>query len=93
MITSPRPNLYVSDEGFSVEVLGRTGLRYREGGKEIFVDSEVLAGPSGMLVYKSSIERWAPPNAGVTIGDIDRARIAENIRATFRAQGFEIDVI
>ena len=93
MITSPRHNLYVSDEGFSVEVLGRTGLRYREGEKEVFVDSEVLTGPSGMVVYKSSIGQWAAPNPGVVISDVDRARIVENIHAVFRAQGFEIDVI
>jgi hypothetical protein len=34
--------------GFSVEVLGRTGLRYREAGRQMFVDSEVLTGPRGM---------------------------------------------
>lgn len=93
MIASPRPNLYVSDEGFSVEVLSRTGLRYREGEKEMFVDSEVLADPSGLLAYKSSIGPWAPPNAAEAISDLDRARIGENIRETFRLQGFEIDVI
>lgn len=93
MITSPRPNLYVSDAGFSAEVLGRTGLRYREGENEMFVDSEVLAGPSGILFSKSSIGPWVPPNAAEAISDPDRARIVENNRETFRLQGFEIDVI
>ena len=37
-----------SSDGFSVEVLGRTGLRYREGDRQMFVDSEALTGPSGM---------------------------------------------
>jgi hypothetical protein len=46
MFTSPRPNLCESSDGFSVEVLGRTGLRYCEGGRQMFVDSEVLSGPS-----------------------------------------------
>jgi hypothetical protein len=90
MITSLRPDLCVSEEGFSVEVLGRTGLRYREGENQMFVDFEVLAGPSGMLVSKSSMGPWAPPNAAEAIGDLDRARIVENIRETFRLQGFEI---
>ena len=52
MFTSPRPNLYESSEGFSVEVVGRTGLRYREADREMFVDSEVLTGSSGMAIYK-----------------------------------------
>ena len=93
MFTSPRPNLYVSSDGFSVEVLGMTGLRYVEGDKQLFVDSEVLAGPSGMGVYKSRIKRWDSPHETDVITDSDRDRIIENIRKAFRFQGFEIDVI
>ena len=28
----------------------------------MFVDSEVLTGPSGMAVYKDTIQKWDPPN-------------------------------
>ena len=52
MFTSPRPNLYESSDGFSVEVHGRTGLCYREAGRQMFVDSEVLTGPSGIAVTR-----------------------------------------
>ena len=93
MFTSPRPNLYKSSDGFSVEVLGRTGLRYREGDRQMFVDSELLTGPSGMAVYKDTIERWDPPDDKVPVTDSDRHRILNNIRDAFRSQGFEIDVI
>lgn len=93
MFTSPRPNLYVSDEGFSVEVLGLTGLRYREDERTMFVDSEVLTGASGMGVYKDTIEKWDSPHEDVPVTDSDRERILENIRRAFRFQGFEIVVI
>ncbi len=93
MFTSPRPNLYESSDGFSVEVLGRTGLRYCEGGRQMFVDSEVLTGPSGMAVYKDTIQKWDPPYDKVPVTDSDRDRILNNIREAFRSQGFEIDVI
>jgi Immunity protein 74 len=95
MFTSPRPNLCESSEGFSVEVLGRTGLRYCERGRHMhmFVDSEVLTGPSGMAVYKDTIQKWDPPYDKVPIIDSDRDRILNNIRDAFRSQGFEIDVI
>ncbi|HMC26497.1 MAG TPA: Imm74 family immunity protein [Verrucomicrobiae bacterium] len=93
MFTSPRPNLYESSDGFSVEVLGRTGLRYREGARQMFVDSEVLTGPSGMGVYSSSIKRWDAPHENVPVTDFDRDRIVKDIRDAFRFQGFEIDVI
>jgi hypothetical protein len=57
VFTSPRPNLYESSDGFSVEVLGRTGLCYREASRQMFVDSEVLTGPFGMAVYKDIIHK------------------------------------
>jgi len=93
MFTTPRANLYVSSNGFSVEVLGRTGLAYRESGREMFVDSEVLAGPAGMVVYRDTINRWKPPHDGEAINDAERERILQNIRGAFRYQGFEIEVI
>jgi hypothetical protein len=93
MFTSPRPNLYESSEGFSVEVLGRTGLRYREADREMFVDSAVLTGSSGLAVYKDTIQRWEPPYDNAPVTDSDRDRILNNIRDAFRSQGFEIDVI
>ena len=92
MFTSPRPNLYESSDGFSVEVLGHTGLQYREAGRRMFVDSEVLTGASGMAVYKDTIQKWDPPYDNVPVTDSDRGRILNNIRDAFRFQGFEIDV-
>ena len=93
MFTSPRPDLYESSNGFSVEVLGRTGLYYREAGRQMFVDSELLTGPSGMAVYKDTIQKWDPPYENLPVTDSDRDRILNNIRDAFRSQGFEIDVI
>jgi hypothetical protein len=88
-----RPNLYESSNGFSVEVLGRTGLRYREERRQMFVDSEVLIGTSGIAVYKDTIRKWDPPYNNVPVTDSDRDRILKNIRDAFRSHGFEIDVI
>ena len=93
MFTSQGPNLYKSSDGFSVEVLGRTVLRYREEGRQMFVDSEVLTGPCGMAVYKDTIRKWDSPNDSVPVTDSDRDRILNNIREAFRFQGFEMDVI
>ena len=92
-LISGETNLYESSDGFSVEVLGRTGLRYREEGRQMFVDSEVLIGPSGMALYKDTIQKWDPPDDNVPVTDSDRDRIVNNIRDAFRSQGFEIDVI
>ena len=70
-----------------------TGLRYSESGRQMFVDSEVVTGPSGMAVYKDTMQKWDPPYDNVPVSDSDRDRILNNIRDAFRSQGFEIDVI
>jgi immunity protein 74 of polymorphic toxin system len=76
-----------------VKVLTRTGRRYRETDREMFVDSKVLTGPSGMTLYKSTKPEWDPPYENVPVTDSDRDRILTNIRRAFRSKSFEIDVI
>jgi len=43
MFSVPRVNVVKSDSGYLVEVLGRTGMKYSEGERSMFVDSEVLS--------------------------------------------------
>jgi len=84
-LTIPRQNVIESDEGYSVEVLGRTGLRYIENGKELILDSEVLMGPAGMILLtrQGSIKDLSAQ---------DKHRIVENVRAAFKFRGFDIEI-
>ena len=91
MFNTPRANVIESDEGFSVELMGRTGLRYYEGHRELFVDSEVLAGPAGIVMYSDSIKKWEKEEK--EISEEEKSKIIENIRRAFRHKGFEIQVI
>jgi hypothetical protein len=91
--SAPRPNLIQSDSGFSVEVLGRTGMRYVEGDRSMFVDSEVLAKPCAIALWRESIKRWDPPHDAEAVGPEDRSRIIENIQRAFESQGHELQVI
>jgi hypothetical protein len=93
MFKSPQPNIIESSDGFSVEVLGRAGLLYREGDRKTVLNSEILMGPSGMVIYSKSIVRWDVPHDNQLIETPDRERILTNIREAFRFQGFEVDVI
>jgi hypothetical protein len=93
MFFIPRTNVIESDTGYSVEVLGRAGLRYIEGGQALRVDSEMLAGSSGLVVYSESIKAEVLSRAEEPITDEKRARVIENIRAAFRFRGFEIQVV
>jgi hypothetical protein len=87
--TEPRANLIQSDAGFSLEVLGRTGLRYVENGKVMIVDSEVLAAPGAIAVFRDSIKRWEPPDDTALADDSERSRISANIERALVPQGYE----
>jgi hypothetical protein len=76
-----------------VTPLGRTGLRYVEGSRSMFVDSEMLARPNGIAVYRESIERWDPPHECDALSESDRARILASIVLALRSQGLEVDVL
>lgn len=89
MYSIPRPNVIESDHGFSVEVLGRTGTRYCEGDQTLLINSEVLAGPHGLVLYSSSIKTWLD---GSAINEATRQRVVDNIRGAFAWRDIEIEV-
>ena len=92
MFSIPRVNVIESDKGFSVEVLGRVGLRYTENNRTMTVDSEVLEGPSAIVLYTDSIKTWDHPHRLDFMDEAVRQRIVENIRDAFRFRGMEIQV-
>ena len=89
----PKRNVIASDEGFSVEVLGRTGIEYREGDRLLFVDAEVLASGHGIAVFKDSIKIWRPPHENDALSAERRSRIIENIRRAIEFRGQPIDIL
>ncbi len=93
MFTQPRPNLLESDEGFSVEIVSRGGLRYCEGSKCAQIDGEMAAPPTGWIVYTDSITHWESPNGVEQVSNDEFSAIVENVRRAFRHWGFEIDVL
>jgi hypothetical protein len=92
--SEPEPNVIESTAGFSVRVLGRTGLRYTEGQQSVWIDSEVLAkpGPGTIALFKDRIETWDSQNGPAPVGDTDRDRIAQNVKRAFEARGYELQV-
>lgn len=90
-ITEPQPNVIESSAGFSVRVLERVGLRYQEGGRFVWIDSEVLAKPGAIAMYKDSIKYWESSDPD-EVSDADRNRIADNIKRAFEACGYELRV-
>ena len=79
MIRKRSSHLIESDEGFSLLVLGRTGLRYVEGERSVAIDSEGLMGRTGMIVYPASIKTWDRPFDEEQITDEKRRQILDRV--------------
>jgi hypothetical protein len=89
---SPRPNLFVAAK-FSVEILGRSGIRYIEGERVMLVGSEALALVGHIGLYSGSVTGWARPHESEPFGPEDRARIISNIREAFQFKGYVLEVM
>jgi hypothetical protein len=89
--SEPKPKVIESSAGFSVTVLGMTGMRYVEGHRSVRIDSEVLAKPGAIALFQDSIKVWESPDASM-VNDADRDRIIENIKRAFDACGYELRV-
>lgn len=89
--SEPQPNVIESTEGFSIRVLGRVGMRYTEGDRSVWIDSEVLAKPRAIVMLKESIRIWEGP-VGVEVEPDDKERIANNIQRAFEACGYDLQV-
>lgn len=89
--SEPEPNLIKSSAGFSVRVLGRTGMRYTEGERSVWIDSEVLAAPGAIAMFKESIRAWEGPDPA-EMGAAERERITGNIKRAFDACGYDLQV-
>lgn len=92
MFKIPRTNEIESDEGFSVKV-EMTRLVYTEGVKRLLINSEILASPGNIAIYKKSIQKWEPPFDNEIIDENKCNVIIENIGRAFRFKGEWIDVM
>ena len=90
-ISKDNVNIIESDMGFSVEVLGITGLKYNENDKCYFIDSEILNGPSGLVVFKNRIREWGE-KSNASLSEKKRTEIIENVKSAFKFRGYDIKV-
>jgi hypothetical protein len=65
---------------YKVVAKGRSGLLYKEGGKTITVDSELLSESLGIAIFTNSIKSWNAPFNEEVLSEEDRSRIIENIK-------------
>jgi len=84
--------MFGKKKDFKVTVTGRAGLIYKEKGKLMRVDSEMLAGPTyDIVIYKDSIDSWEPPFESEKLSDDDKERIIKNIISELEVR-YKIDI-
>jgi len=93
MIRQTATDMFESDDGFTVQTLGRTGLLYREGDRVMRVGSEVNAPGHGMSIWPSTIRAWREPYELEIIDDAKRAEIVDNIAAVIAWVGEPLAVV
>ena len=84
-----------SDEGFSVKILGRVGLKYSEGSRTLVINSEVMPYGSSYdaVIEKDSIQAWNTPYDNETIDEVKRDIIIDNVQRALQFYGWQIKVM
>ena len=86
--TSPRANLIVSRNGFSVEVAHHT-VRYEEDGRAMDIFAEWLAtADAKIIVRRQDIRAWQGPHGEDEVTESERSRIAENMHRALVFEGW-----
>ncbi|MDB6016686.1 MAG: hypothetical protein JWR19_1175 [Pedosphaera sp.] len=82
---SPRVNFIQSDTGFSIELLGRIGMEYREGSKVMYIESEILMTEEPTVaIWKETLRAWKPPHEAEKVTEEKRMEILKNISAALK---------
>ena len=89
----PRVNVIESDTGFSIEILGRVGLEYREVYKVLFVDSEILMTEAPTIaIWKDRIRIWQPPHNNEQITEEMRIEILKRICSALKWRNVQVEI-
>ena len=93
MFHIPRLNVIESENGFSVEILGRTGIEYRESSKAMFIESEILmTDVPNVAIWKDHIRAWKPPHDKEPVSEEKRTEILRHICAALKWRNTQVEI-
>jgi hypothetical protein len=86
-------SMFLKKRDFKIKFLGRSGILYIEGDKQVAVDSEMLFGSLfDLVIYKDSIDKWLIPEGEfISIGE--KKRILKNICNYLSKLKYKVDVV
>jgi hypothetical protein len=93
MFNNPRVNVYESDAGFSIEILGRVGMEYKEGDKIMFVESEIgISDTPTIAIWQDELRTWKPPYDKEVLTDLRRMEILKNICSLLKWRNIQVEI-
>jgi hypothetical protein len=93
MFHIPRVNVIESETGFSIEMLGRTGIEYRESDKAMFIESEILMTEAPTVaIWKDHIRAWKPPHDNEQVSEEKRTEILKNVCAALKWRNTQVEI-
>jgi hypothetical protein len=64
-----------------LKLTGRAGLIYKNDGRTMLIDSEMLGtGEYDMVIYERSMKAWQAPHDGEVVTEEEKQRIKEDIQ-------------
>lgn len=90
--STPRPNLVVSNRGYSVEFEGRFGIRYTDATRDIEIDSEPLAEPGSRVVYRGSFKKVTPNATDQAVAQHEVDEILAILKRVFDFKEYQLEV-
>jgi hypothetical protein len=80
-------------EGRSVEILGRSGIKYKDKENKYFIDSEMLVGPEfDLVIFSESVRYYKDVSLTNPLSDMQKNEIVKIVVGLLSSAGIRADV-
>lgn len=84
-------SVFFNKDRYKVKLRGRSRIIYREEGKSVQIEVEMLAEEIDLVIYFDSIRHWELPHENEMISLDDKKRIKKNVTAALKEKGLAIE--
>ena len=83
--------MFFGSKEYKVSIKGRSSVIYAEGQREARIETEMLTGPTDLVIYFEQFRSWQPPFQNDVLSERDRQRIKSNIAKELEASGLTLE--
>ncbi len=93
MFHIPRVNVIESDAGYSIEMLGMTGIQYRESDKSLLVHSEIGGSETPTAaIWRDHFSKWDPPYEKEPVTEVQKTEILKRICSALKWRNIQVEI-